>query len=142
MAKLKTDSKKIIILLMLCSFIASCTFTTTKEKDPEFKVDLNAVENNLKTLVTCEHINLSGTEKKTNNQISSEFEIRIINGVNLPTDDTQLKVLGKAIASQLKGELKNENPFNTYKMLFVIQQTTAGATSSNYTGWVLKSEEL
>jgi hypothetical protein len=133
---------KIIRFFLCVLFAAACTFTTTRTKDPDFKVDLNIVQDSLKTLVTCEHINLNGTEMKTDGKISSDLEIKIINGIHIPGDDAKLKDLGKAIASQLKRELKNKNDFTTYKVLFVTKQTDGAVTKSSYRGVIYKSEEL
>ena len=133
---------KTFIASVLMYLSCSCTFTSTKSKTPNFKVESTKMLENLKTLVTCENVNVNGTEKKTNDQVSSELEIRIINGSNIPSDDNKLKSLGKSIDSLFKQELSNVNDFNTFKVFFVIKQSNGAVTSSSYKGFTFKSEEL
>ena len=138
----QTMSNRIAVILLLAFFITSCTFTTTRTKPPEFKLSVDSIEGKIDSLVTCEHITLNGAEKITNGKSSSEMEIDIINGKNMPSDDDRLKTLGKLIVSRLRTELKNPNDYNTYKVLFVALQTKGNVTTRNYRGWIYKSEEL
>jgi hypothetical protein len=129
-------------LIAIVLFAISCTFTTTRMKSPEFKIDLKAIANNLVTLVDFKHVNFSGRESKSGKQVNSELEIDIINAVNIPADETKLQQLEKAIASQIKQELKDPQEYNTYKVLFVTQQTEGKRTTGTYKGSVFQSKDL
>ena len=116
--------------------------TTTKEKTPEFNVGLSSIDSSLKTLVHYQHTNISGVEKTTNNKITTEIQIKIINGINLPTEKTDLESLAKRIASQIKQEVKNQNDFKNYRVFFVEQSKGAIGAVNKWKSWVFKSEEL
>jgi hypothetical protein len=142
LAMMKLLFTKTTIVLVLMYLISSCTFTSTKTKMLSFKVENAKMTENLKTLVTCENVNVNGLEKKTNDQVSTELEIRIINGSNIPSDETKLRSLGKSIDSLFKQELSNVNDFNTFKVFFITTQSNGPVTSSSTRGFTFKSEEL
>lgn len=134
-------AKSTIVLVLMC-LIFSCTYTSTIPKKANFKVESAKMEENFKALVTCERVDINGTESKTSKQVTSNLEIRIINGSNIPTDNDQMKSLGKSIASQFKQELSDTNDFNTYRVSFVIAKSNGLIGISTTNAYTFKSEEL
>src|SRR5437762_3423121 len=120
-AKMLLSKKVKTCLTIFCAAtsITSCTLTTTKTKNPVFNVTTDQVQNDLNKLVSCESINLDGREINKNGKANSELEIDIINGQNIPGDESQMISLGKLIASDIKRSLKDQKQYNTYNVLFV-----------------------
>jgi hypothetical protein len=129
-----------IILFVVILMLSSCkiTTTTTKEKAPEFYVGLTAIESSLKTLINFQSANIVGFEKKTNDVITTGIQIKIINGVNLPTEENEIKNLAKKIAIQIKYAVKNQNEFKSYEVSFVKR---IGMVST-WKSWIFNSSEL
>ena len=130
-------------LLVICITIllASCTMTTTKTKDPDFS-NRNKIQNELVAIVNAENFNLNGKEITTNKKTTSELEIAIINGDDIPTRDEERKALGKSIATTIKRNLKNPDEFDKYTILFVTETKNGASTNRKWTGNVFNSTEL
>jgi len=94
---------------MVTMLFASCTTTTTRTKNPTFNKPTDSLQVDLNKLVSCEGINLAGREITTNGKTSSELEIGITNGQNIPADQNQMDNLGKQIAVVIKGYRQNKN---------------------------------
>lgn len=138
-----TKMTKIISLVLLMPLIiASCTLTTTKTKDPLFSKSTDSLQVDLNKIVSCEAINLDGEEISTNGTASTELEIDITNGRNIPSGENQMKDLEKQIAVKVKQALRDRNEYNTYKVLFVTKKENAGITETTSDGRIFKSEEL
>jgi hypothetical protein len=137
---------KTVLYAFIILFLNNCTTTTTKAKDPVFSTNTQNLEESLKSIVTCENINLSGKEINTNGIIKSQLEIALTNVTNPPTNDTQLISLWKHIASIIKNAMKDQNEYDTYKVIFVTVETKtnfAGTTSNRkWNGFEFKSNEL
>lgn len=129
-------------LLSYSVFFVSCTTTITKVKDPAFSLEIKTIQADLKKIVTCQHINLNGKEVTSEGKTTSELEISIINGKNIPTDNTQLRTLGKTIASDIKKSLKDPNEYSKYKVLFVTVVENAGLTKKAWKSDEFASAEL
>lgn len=132
---------KPILLICFTVLLASCTTTTTKTKNPVLN-DIHKVEKELTALVTAENINLNGKEITTNKKTTTELEVSITNGQNIPTNDDQRKVLGKSIAIAVKKNLKDQNEFGTYTVLFITKVESNGVTKRTWIGDVFSSAEL
>jgi hypothetical protein len=143
---IKSLFTKTTIVLALVYSTYSCTYTSTKSKATNFKIENAKVVENLKALVTFEKVNVNGTETKTKaqekEQVSTNLEISIINGSNIPSDDVKIKSLAKSIASQFKQELSDTTDFKTFNVVFVANQSNGIVTTNNYTSFTFKSEEL
>jgi hypothetical protein len=133
---------KICICLFLVGFAVACTMTVTKTKNPIFLVGMDSIRIDMNKILAFEHIGLVGRETDKNGKLSSELEVDIINGKNIPGDDSAMRILGNSIASDLKKALKDKNEYDTYKVLFVIQEMANGTTKRSWKGDVFKSEEL
>lgn len=142
MTPVNPNLQKISFFLAATFFISGCSFTVTRSKPPAFRISTDSMAIKVDSLVTCEHISVDGSEKTTGGKTSSEVEIEIINGKNIPTGDTSLRALGKSIAFRIKQELKDSVEYNTFKVLFVTLQTSGNTTTRNYKGWLYKSVEL
>jgi len=134
--------KNCIIFSLLFYVLSSCTTTTTRTKEPVFDISTTSIENEINTLVSCKGINLNGKETTENGNISSELEIHIINGQNIPTGDTQMIDLGRKIAIVFKKALKNTLDYQTYRVLFITETENAGSTNQTWKGKTFKIEEL
>src|SRR5258705_8626139 len=103
----KLAKQSIFILLVLIA-LSSCTVATTKRKDPVFTIDIAAVGKELHNVVISEHINLDGKIVTTNKKSTSQLEISIANGENIPPDDNEMESLRKTIASIVKKDLQDQ----------------------------------
>jgi hypothetical protein len=137
---MKTTKTKPYLLICL-AVLSSCTFTTTKTKNPIFS-DEAKVSNELTSIIKAENINLNGKEITTNNKTASELEVSITNGINIPNSENQRKAFGKSIGTIIKSNLKDPNEYDTYKVLFVTKEETANVTKRNWVGNVFSSREL
>lgn len=135
--------KKNIFYLLICltAILSACITTTTKVKNPEF-TDQAKVESELMTLIKAEHININGKEITTNNKTSTELEVSIINGQNIPASNDQQKALEKSIAVCIKKNLRTPNAFDSYKVLLVKKTESNGVKSQNFTGNTFNVSEL
>jgi hypothetical protein len=132
----KMASKKIKTLsffFIAATLIASCTMTSTKTKNPTFGKSTASLEADLNKIVSCEGINLQGKEITTNGKITSEVEIDITNGRNIPTDENQMNDLGKQIAVVISA-LQDKNEYGTYKVLFITKKSAGSVTQRNWIG--------
>jgi len=131
-----------LVTLVVSVFIIGCTTTTTKTKNPTFSKSTDSLQVDLNKLVSCQGINLDGKEITTNGKATTELEIDITNGQNIPADENQMTSLGKQIASEIKEALQDKAQYQTYKVLFITRTENAGVTSRTWKGKVFKSEEL
>jgi low affinity Fe/Cu permease len=129
------------LLIYFTAILLSCTTTTTKIKNPEFS-DQAKVQNELSSLVKAENINLSGKEIIINKKSSSELEVSIINGQNIPSDNDKQKAFEKLIAVCIKKNLKNPNEFESYKILIVKKTENNGVKNQSWTGNTFKASDL
>ncbi len=137
-----TIHKRSLAIIFSAAFSASCTMTTTTTKSRVFRITTEQLQKDLKQLVSCEDVNLNGKEISTNGKTKSELEIDIINSRDIPVDDDQMIFLGKLIASDLKKSLKDQNQYDSYKVLFVKKQTDGGVTQRSWKGKVFNADEL
>ncbi|MEO8711102.1 MAG: hypothetical protein ABI405_03210 [Parafilimonas sp.] len=130
------------LVLLVTLIIVSCTMTATKTKNPLFSKSTDSLQVDLNKIVSCEGINLDGKEITSNEKVSSELEIDITNGQNIPTDENQMNDLGKQIAVIVKQALQDKSEYNSYKVLFVTKKEVAGVAHRTWKGKIFKSEEL
>jgi hypothetical protein len=93
-------------------------------------------------LVKAENVNLDGKEIITNNKTSTELDVRIINGQNLPTTSDQQKALEKSIAACIKKNLKTSNEFDSYNVMLVKKTESNGVKLEKLTSNTFKVSEL
>ena len=136
---MSTSSIKILVILFL--FVA-CTTRITKIKNPVFATPIDSLQTGLNALVVSEHINIDGKEITTNGKPSSELEIDIINGRNIPGDTTGRKALAHSLAVELKNALKDKNEYDNYTVLFVKVVSSGAMTKRSWIGQEFKSGEL
>ena len=129
----------VFFALSVCS---SCTTTVTKAKAPVFNTGTKVIQEDILRLTKCEHINVSGKEITTEGKSKSTVEISILNGQSLPTDNNEIKALGKSIAEEIKKSLKDPNEYEEYKVLFVTKKTDGSVTKSFSQGFDFRSQEL
>jgi hypothetical protein len=132
---------KLLLFICITALLASCTITTTKAKGPVFS-DMGKVQNELANLVKAENINLNGKEITTNKKTTSELEVAVTNGTNIPINEDERKALGKSIATSIKRNLKDPNEFDKYTVLFVTKIENGNVTKRNWVGNAFNSIEL
>jgi len=142
MEKLNSFIKSVLCFFLFILIIEGCTKTTTREKNPEFKVDLQILDENLKKLIDFQHANISGVEKITNAKTTTELQLRITNGINLPTGSSELEKLANTIAAQLRQELKNENDFMKIRIFFEDESKGNLVNVKKYKSFVFNTEDL
>jgi hypothetical protein len=112
-----------------------------KVKDPVFN-DMSKVQNELTSLLKAEGIKLKGKEITKDKNTTSELEVSITNGQNIPSGNDQRKAFGKSIAGTIKNNLKDPNEYDTYQVLFEIKTENGGVTKSNLVEDIFSSTEL
>jgi len=140
MTKPQILSEYLAVLICFIMLLTGCTFTTTKIKDPVIN-DMNQLQKELVSLVIAENINLAGKEITKNNRATSELEISITNGQNIPKSDDERYFLGKLIAKMVKTHLRDSSQFDFYKVLFV-SKGEDGVTKHNWTDYKFNAQEL
>lgn len=138
---MKFTKTKFYSLICIIFLIASCTLTTTKTKTPVFR-DAEKVKNDLTVLVKAENINLAGKEVSVNKRVTSELEVNVTNGQNIPTGSEERKALGRSIAITIKSNLQDPGEYDKYTVLFVTKQVSNGVTTRKWIGDVFNSKEL
>lgn len=136
-----------MIRILLFTFIAtlvfvSCTITSTKEKKPILSETGDSIQESLAKIVKSENINIDGAEISTNGKVTSELEIDIINGMNIPINENEMNDLGRKIAVIIKDALKDKNEYDTYKVLFVTKKVNGSVEESTSQGKIFSSGEL
>jgi len=135
-------TKALSFVTLATLIVVGCTTTTTKTKNSVFSKSTDSLQVDLNKLVSCQGINLDGKEITTNGKITTELEIDITNGQNIPADENQMNALGKQIATGIKEALQDKTEYQTYKVLFIAKTESAGVTSRTWKGKIFKSEEL
>jgi starvation-inducible outer membrane lipoprotein len=138
---MKLKKNNFYLLISLAAMLSGCTMKTTKVKNPEF-IDLAKVQNELTNLIKAENFNLNGKEITTNKKTSTELEVSITNGQDIPAASDQQKALEKSIAVCIKKNLKNPNEFDSYKILLVKKTEGNGVKVQKFTGNTFKVSEL
>ena len=133
---------KTFLGLVFALVFASCEFSTTVSKNPVFSKGIDTVQANLNKMVVCERFGLNGQQVTTNGRASSELEISVINGQDIPMGQDQMWTLAKSIASYIKGSLRDEKEYDKYTVLFVTEQANGGFTKRKWKGDVFTEKEL
>ena len=89
-----------------------------------------------------EHINLDGEDINTNGKDSSELEIDVINGKDIPKDHDSLKTFGRPIALLIKNALKDRKEYDRFSVYFVVVKSSGIATERTWTGYIYPSVDL
>ena len=130
-------TKTISLLALISTLIVGCV-TTTKTKNPVFAVSTDSLNVSLTNVLllhhvdSCKNINLDGEEKTTNGYASSEMNIKITNGKNIPTDEKQMTELEKQIALVVRNSLSNKNEYGTYNIYIVTKKDDGGISLKTY----------
>ena len=121
-----------LFLLTICTslLLVQCTVYTTKEKDPVFNRDSKSIFYDITGVIGAAEVNVTGTETKTDGKTASELRISLINPKQLPTDTSEISQIGNEIATIIKRSLKNDDAFNSYKVLFINRHTDGAITKS------------
>jgi hypothetical protein len=132
---------KTLSYLFLLSFfiICSCKTTVNKPLAAEFN-DLGKFQDEFSTLVVAEGINLEGSAIEADDKTSTEINLTITNGKDLPTDPEAQKSVGRTLAATVKKHLKNKEQFEIYKVRF--QQHLEDPSKVNWIQNIFKSTEL
>jgi hypothetical protein len=133
---------KICIGFLSMAFAMACTLTVSKTKPPVFLAGMDSIQIDMNKMLSFQHISLVGRETDKNGKLSSELEVDIINGKNIPADENERKKLGNSIAAALMNALKDKNEYDSYKVLFVTLEIAGGVTKRDWKGYVFKTEEL
>jgi protein involved in ribonucleotide reduction len=129
------------ILILFSLFFFNCTRTTIKEKIPILK-NVDQTERELLALVKAGNINLNGKEIISGKNISSELEVSIINGQNIPTKDKERKTLARLIASCVKRNLLHLDEYDKYSIIFLRKTVSEGVISQTWVKETFSSGEL
>lgn len=142
MKTIKQHPLPILVLLFLLVLISSCKFTKTNNKILEFNVGIEVIDSSLKTLIQFENTNIEGKQLSVNSVITNIVNIKITNGVNLPTNDEDLRALAMKIAKQIKQYVKNESDFEKYNVIFAKVTGNSAVKTSTFTSFEFKKEIL
>lgn len=122
---------RILSLALVINFLTGCHFTTTSIEIPKFNLPADSLGSEINLLVTCEHTTAAGKEIKTNGKLSSEIDIEIINASGLPSNDNDLKALGRKIAVVFKRALADPGKYDHFSVFFTTQKSKAGVSVKN-----------
>jgi len=128
-------------LLYFILFIG-CTFTTTKTIEPKFRDGIESMQPRLEALLTCEHINVTGIQITVDGKTDRKLEISILNPVDLPQNNNDLKKLARSVAREFKNQLVNRGEFNIFKIFFIKQTGNEKIKSNSYKEVTLEYDEL
>ena len=133
---------KLISCCILLAFIVGCTFTSTNTKNPVFNKNVATLESGLKDIIICDNFDVNGIETKTNDEISSSLEIKVVNGLNIPSNDEGRKILARSIGFYIKSSLKDKDGYDTYKVIFITKKGNDLVQTNILVDQEFKSEEL
>jgi hypothetical protein len=135
-----------LIGLALCvitlTFVSGCTTIIRKSKPPGYAIAPDSLQAQIDRIVSCQTIRLEGAEIVTNGKSTSELEIDIVNGNNVPEDTSRMKALGHAIAADVKKALQESDEYETYRVLFVKVDAGEGMVKRSWKGNIFRSAEL
>jgi hypothetical protein len=119
-----------------------CTLTTTNTKAAVFRTSNDSIARDINSIILTQEVNLHGEEITTNKKVRSVLTVNLINPQALPNDTTERNKIGEHVAELLKHLLKNQNEFDSYKVLFVNRAIDGAVTKSTYTGEIYDSKSL
>lgn len=131
----------IIPLLCFSIFLFGCSITTTKSKDPVIQ-NTDQLKNELNHVLGTANVNLAGKEVIANNKKTSELEVRITDGGNIPVDEDLRRTLFRMIAKLIKSHLKDSSEFNSYVVSFLKKIESGTVTKRIWVGDKFSFEEL
>jgi hypothetical protein len=138
--------KKILVpafIFFVAAFLFGCTYTSHTQIPVELLANDDSMGSRILTLVKCEHISTNGIETKVNGKHSdNQLLIEIMNPINLPNSQDSLDMLTLKIAQLIKPNLKNEDLFDTFKIMFVSKSTDGMTTTTKSTGHIWKKSEI
>jgi hypothetical protein len=132
----------ITAVYLFTAFLSGCTFTTTQPKEPVFTTGKDSILKQLNNTVRCENFNVYGSAIVSNGNKSSQLEIDVINGKNIPGNDTTMIRVAKQLALLVKQYLKDKNEYDTYKVLFIKQSFEHGITKRSWRGQSFTNKDL
>ena len=111
---IRSLAQKVTLISLAACLLTSCVTTTTESIDVPFSKDQAAMSAELRGMVHCDRINVSGTKTTTNKTtVKKRVIIEFVNYTN-PADG--LKDLAHNVAETLKQDLVNPNDFDEYSM--------------------------
>ena len=130
-------------LFFVSALLFGCTYTSHTGIPVELSGNSDSVANQILALVKCEHLNVNGIETKINGKHSdNQLLIEIMNPINLPNSQNSQDTLTLKIAKLLKTNLKDEDLFDTFKVMFVTKSTDGMTSTTNSTGHIWKKTEI
>ncbi|MEI6820820.1 MAG: hypothetical protein WCL51_02715 [Bacteroidota bacterium] len=133
----------IIGFIILIAFCTSCTRTKPLSEIPTFNISNDSLQLTLNSIITAEHINICGYEKKSLSSTTIFLQIDILNGNNIPSGNNEQQVLSKKIASFFKHALKNQNAYAEYRIKYAKKlKDNSLVTLNSYQSFKFKSDEL
>jgi hypothetical protein len=109
----------LFLLVAGCTLIAGCRTSTRKMKQPVFAEPLDTMAQGVYRIVVSQHVNVNGWEDSTKGKVSDLLEIQLFNSQHLPEDTSQLKTLGRSVASRVRYALKDTGEYDSYRVVFV-----------------------
>jgi hypothetical protein len=130
------------ICVPLLFLLLACTTTITRTKNPVFAAPIDSLQARLNGLMIFKHINLDGKEVTTNGKRSTQLEIDVLGGKDVPEDNGRMKTLAHSLAVEVKEALKDKNEYDNYTVLFVKVDSSSSVTTRSWKGDTFKSAEL
>jgi hypothetical protein len=132
---------KYCFLLFASIFVVSCSVRHTKKNDPIF-ADIEKTKSEIGNLIQAENINISGKEITTGKDSTSELEIVVTNGQNVPATENERIFLSKSLAKSIKNNLTHTDQFETYNVKFITRTKGESMTVDKYIIDTYKIKEL
>jgi hypothetical protein len=132
---------KLYVLICLIIFWVSCTTSSMHVKDPQVR-EMNKLQRDASAIIHSDGLELIAREFTVNETKTSELEVDIANGQNIPKSETDLKALCKQIAQCAKKNLKDPGMFDSYKIVFVKETDGIALIDEHVPAYIFKVSEL
>jgi len=135
----KTSFFKLTAIAALL-WLSGCTYSQTYT--PELNDKAKSISDSIDSKYHFEAINLTGKKTSGTSGKHETLTIQFINGQNIPTDTSQMKVLAKQLAMAVKKAIKDTTRFDSYVVGFDTRKIDGAVTTNNYYDFDFAPEDL
>ena len=139
---MKTLRTSIFILSAIAAllWIFGCTYSRTYM--PELNDKAKSISDSINVKYHFETIDVEGKKTSGTNGKHATLTIKFVNGQNIPTDTSQMKVLAKQLAMAVKKAIKDTTRFDSYVVGFDTRKTDGDVTSNNFYDFDFTPDDL
>ncbi len=123
--------KKHTTLLLIFFLLYSCTFPELKT--PEFQRSSDEVIGDIKVLANFKDADIQWSASSFDGKTQNILLVQLINGNNLPEDESSLRELGKEAIQIVINSIENESDFNEFHVEFITNEESPSLIEKNKT---------